>query len=137
MFPRSLLLTLFAVTISSGCGTKTPERCELPFEPGQCLAGIQVVTYVDGRCELADYGGCGGNENRFPTLDECLQTCEGRSARPDECPHPLLHRTVCTACGPAGGCAESQTGCFAPCGDSTCASGQACVDGVCQVTGCD
>jgi hypothetical protein len=53
------------------------DRCELPPETGACLAAF-LRWYFDpatGTCERFTWGGCGGNENRFETVDNCLHAC--------------------------------------------------------------
>lgn len=59
-----------------------PATCSLPFDPGECLEGTQVFTMVSGSCVERTYSGCGGNANRFSTLEECLSVCEGRPMQP-------------------------------------------------------
>ncbi|XP_004559225.1 tissue factor pathway inhibitor a isoform X1 [Maylandia zebra] len=53
------------------------ELCALKDEPGPCRAIKDRYFFnVDsGRCELFEYGGCGGNQNNFETLEECEETC--------------------------------------------------------------
>lgn len=53
------------------------ELCALKDEPGPCKAIKDRFFFnVDtGRCELFEYGGCGGNANNFETLDACEETC--------------------------------------------------------------
>lgn len=53
--------------------------CELPFEGGDCDGAFPVYFHNPdtGMCEAQVYGGCGGNENRFSTLEECEATCGG------------------------------------------------------------
>jgi hypothetical protein len=51
--------------------------CSLPFEAGSCEARIPVFAFVDGACVERIYGGCGGNANRFQTVEECTAECEG------------------------------------------------------------
>jgi len=55
----------------------TPSICDLGFQPGPCDAAISVFWHnpSTGRCEAATYGGCEGNDNRFPTLEDCEQSC--------------------------------------------------------------
>uniref|UniRef100_A0ABM5G4T9 Papilin-like isoform X2 n=1 Tax=Pogona vitticeps TaxID=103695 RepID=A0ABM5G4T9_9SAUR len=63
-----------------------PEVCKLPAESGPCLAYIPMY-YYDHRnktCRRFVYGGCGGNGNRFPTLEHCKQRCRN----PDICVLP-------------------------------------------------
>nr|XP_023970041.1 papilin-like [Chrysemys picta bellii] len=57
------------------CGQ--PEICKLPMEPGPCFTYVPSYFYnsVTKRCEEFIYGGCQGNANRFPNMDECLKTC--------------------------------------------------------------
>ena len=77
--------------IYGGCGGNgnrfpTKQKCEqtcsssictLPSETGLCRAYIPSYYFNSktGRCERFIYGGCGGNGNRFPTLEKCKQTC--------------------------------------------------------------
>uniref|UniRef100_UPI0037E8B17A tissue factor pathway inhibitor a n=1 Tax=Semicossyphus pulcher TaxID=241346 RepID=UPI0037E8B17A len=53
------------------------ELCALKDEPGPCKAIKDRFFFsVDtGRCELFEYGGCGGNANNFETLEACEETC--------------------------------------------------------------
>lgn len=56
-----------------------PSGCYLAPEKGPCEALMPSYYYshATDRCEKFYYGGCGGNFNRFRTLEECLQTCGG------------------------------------------------------------
>ena len=87
--------------------------CALPFEVGTCRADIPVYAYVNGACVVRSYGGCDGNDNRFDTLEACLATCEGRPV-PYGCPAGRVAQEICLACGPAGGCAQTETVCALP-----------------------
>uniref|UniRef100_A0A674K2E1 BPTI/Kunitz inhibitor domain-containing protein n=1 Tax=Terrapene triunguis TaxID=2587831 RepID=A0A674K2E1_9SAUR len=59
--------------------------CKLPMEPGPCFTYVPSYFYNSAtkRCEQFIYGGCQGNANRFPNIDECLKTCgsSGKTAR--------------------------------------------------------
>ncbi|CAG2258061.1 BPTI/Kunitz domain-containing protein [Mytilus edulis] len=54
-----------------------PERCTLPVMKGSCQASIPNYYYntKTGQCEKFMYGGCGGNDNRFMSLDDCIGSC--------------------------------------------------------------
>lgn len=54
------------------------DRCELPIESGDCRAVILRFAYnvETGDCEPFIYGGCGGNENNFETLEACKKRCD-------------------------------------------------------------
>jgi len=65
--------------VNPGLGTRmgTVDRCELLKVSGTCRALIPSW-YFDaqiGDCEQFLYGGCGGNENRFSSKDECRDVC--------------------------------------------------------------
>jgi hypothetical protein len=114
--------------------------CSLPFEVGPCDALFPVYAYVNGACVARTYGGCQGNGNRFNTLEECMATCEGRPV-PNGCPAGRIAKEICLACGPAGGCSQSQTVCALACdadaGAAACSpSLPACSQGVCQYAFC-
>lgn len=54
-------------------------------------------------------------------------------ACPSFCPAGTKASLVCTVCGPAGGCDETDTRCVPVCATSAdCPEGQACADGLCQ-----
>ena len=51
--------------------------CQLPPEVGPCKAFL-IRTYFDpltGSCQNFNYGGCGGNKNRFLSPSSCYETC--------------------------------------------------------------
>ncbi|XP_045018531.1 trophoblast Kunitz domain protein 1 isoform X3 [Bubalus bubalis] len=54
-----------------------PAFCMEPKFVGVCKASMTRYFYnaQTGHCELFVYSGCGGNENNFPTLEECMKTC--------------------------------------------------------------
>ncbi|KAL4712132.1 hypothetical protein ACJJTC_010993 [Scirpophaga incertulas] len=59
------------------CEEKCPPDCTSPFAAGRCEAlmyryGFNPATQ---KCEQFEYGGCGGNRNRYLTLDDCNEQC--------------------------------------------------------------
>jgi len=55
--------------------------CTLPAVVGLCEAKIPSYFYnFEARhCEYFEYGGCGGNANRFESERECRATCSGNA----------------------------------------------------------
>jgi hypothetical protein len=112
-----------------------PALCALPYQDGDCDGAFRVFTFQDGRCIETAYGGCGGNENRFGTLDECLATCAGVPL-PHGCSDGSAPRELCVSCGPAGGCGETINACPRACkSNADCeGTGLVCdVDGFCGI----
>ncbi|XP_060076821.1 uncharacterized protein LOC132556426 [Ylistrum balloti] len=85
---------------SSGCNG---EACNQPTVSGSCLAYFKKFTFDAGTkaCKEFIYGGCGGNNNRFDTLEDCQATCLSKSptvvhfntqgrVRNDTCDLPLV-----------------------------------------------
>lgn len=64
----------------------SPEECPLQSfcqhepDPGLCLAYIPSWFYntTSRQCEEFIYGGCGGNDNRFCSKEECDHICQGQ-----------------------------------------------------------
>ncbi|KER24423.1 hypothetical protein T265_07899 [Opisthorchis viverrini] len=52
-------------------------KCELQRDPGPCKENQERFFFniSSEKCETFSYGGCGGNENNFSTIDECLDEC--------------------------------------------------------------
>lgn len=86
--------------------------CALPFEPGFCNALFPVYTYdaKAGECTEANYGGCGGNENRFDTKQECEAAC-GDSTASQVCGDA----SDCDACLTMDGCSWTADLCASEC----------------------
>jgi hypothetical protein len=123
---------------AGGSGPPLPAACSLPFEGGDCDGSIPVFAFVEGACQPRIYGGCGGNENRFYSIEECLSACEQRPAV-NACPDGRVEREICVACGLGpGGCDETLIACAQPCDAETeCGSrSYSCHRGVCQLGGC-
>ncbi|XP_043560027.1 tissue factor pathway inhibitor-like [Chiloscyllium plagiosum] len=59
------------------------EICTYKADGGDCKA-INKRYYFNiftQKCEAFIYGGCGGNENNFETMKECLAKCKGKDRR--------------------------------------------------------
>jgi hypothetical protein len=67
-----------------------PKRCALPPESGPCEAYIPSWHHdpETGLCKPFIYGGCGGNTNRFASLEECQRACAGGAVDYDACQAP-------------------------------------------------
>nr|XP_022312348.1 four-domain proteases inhibitor-like isoform X3 [Crassostrea virginica] len=52
--------------------------CSQPKVVGRCRAAFPRYWFNSqtNRCESFTYGGCGGNENNFKTLQECQRRCQ-------------------------------------------------------------
>nr|AHG24897.1 DTXK-lumitoxin [synthetic construct] len=59
--------------------------CKLPLRIGPCKRKIPSFYYKwkAKQCLPFDYSGCGGNANRFKTIEECRRTCVGGTAAAD------------------------------------------------------
>ena len=56
-------------------------RCFLPKDPGPCKKHVPSYYYdkTTSQCQFFSYGGCEGNQNRFKSVDECSDSCEGKN----------------------------------------------------------
>ena len=78
------------------------DLCMLPLQSGDCSPLVENY-YFDvaaGRCVPFNYGGCGGNANRFDTLAACQQRCQPDSLCPRVKPptDPTLQCAVSSVC---------------------------------------
>lgn len=66
----------------------TGDVCFLPSDVGPCdgVCPRFFFNTCTGQCELFNYGCCGGNENNFETLDECVAACPNTFAVPGSIP---------------------------------------------------
>jgi hypothetical protein len=117
---------------------QSPEpRCLLPFDAGPCDSVVAVFAFLDGECRAATYGGCGGNDNRFSRLEECLSRCQGMPGeRP--CPQGRAERVVCLACGAGGGCIQYAGVCAKECATQVDCQNTSfsCANGYCEAVFC-
>jgi Kunitz/Bovine pancreatic trypsin inhibitor domain len=65
-------------------GSTDPDRCAFSKDSGMCDAYVPSFWFnaKTGLCESFIYGGCGGNANRFDSMQACYDAC-GWSAQPD------------------------------------------------------
>ncbi|KAF8565268.1 hypothetical protein P879_10743, partial [Paragonimus westermani] len=58
-----------------------PVRCSLSINAGCCTEKISKYAFVveKKQCQIFTYSGCGGNGNRFDTLQECMDFCKRKS----------------------------------------------------------
>ena len=66
----------FFLVFSLAVGDRTV--CAQPQVVGRCRAAFPRYWFNSqtNRCERFTYGGCGGNENNFKTLQECQRRCQ-------------------------------------------------------------
>ncbi|HXK17976.1 MAG TPA: BPTI/Kunitz domain-containing protein [Polyangiaceae bacterium] len=123
---------------TAGQPPKPPQKCAMPFDGGECLAYQPVFAAVNGQCVPEVYGGCGGNDNRFYTLEECMSVCELRPST-QACPTDRPAQSICLECGPAGGCAKQGSFCAQACDDTHPCDSMTlqCFAGICQAYGCE
>eukprot|EP01083_Nonionella_stella_P171913 588376_1 len=59
--------------------TRDIDFCRLPSQTGRCRGAFPRFFYDSGteKCETFNYGGCGGNQNRFRSQKECSNKCGG------------------------------------------------------------
>jgi hypothetical protein len=72
-----LTITVFAILIQYQMIKCQDNVCNQAESSGFCRAMIEKYYYdtTRGECKQFVYGGCGGNQNRFDTIDECMKTC--------------------------------------------------------------
>ncbi|MCL4145956.1 UNVERIFIED_CONTAM: hypothetical protein GTU68_057011 [Idotea baltica] len=72
----NLLLVLVAIGLQLA-SSQIPDQCLLPAQTGKCRAFFPSFYYdADlGICDCFTYTGCGGNNNRFETMQECVSSC--------------------------------------------------------------
>ncbi|XP_061722019.1 papilin isoform X2 [Cydia pomonella] len=60
------------------CLPGLPDPCKLQPSAGNCSEQIESWYYDEGRDECGEfyYTGCGGNDNRFPSKEECEGQCK-------------------------------------------------------------
>uniref|UniRef100_A0A6I8PHS6 WAP four-disulfide core domain 8 n=1 Tax=Ornithorhynchus anatinus TaxID=9258 RepID=A0A6I8PHS6_ORNAN len=93
--------------------------CEKSADPGPCKS-YMAVYYFNSRtknCEAFMYGGCGGNDNRFRTAEECMARCGG-SKNPVVCstPSPGTKGNCDQDCRGDNSCGKRQRCCAQGCG---------------------
>lgn len=64
-----------------------PEFCFLEQDPGPC-SQLETRWAYDARagaCAAFQYGGCGGNQNNFPSEEYCQHYCVNVQGKPLQC----------------------------------------------------
>ncbi|KAM9326809.1 putative Kunitz-type serine protease inhibitor [Gastrophryne carolinensis] len=73
------------------------EFCAAPPVTGNCRAAFKRFYYDPntGTCKNFVYGGCNANKNNYMKMEDCVQTCAGRSEDDDHSSdHNVLHRPL-------------------------------------------
>ncbi|CAL4099423.1 unnamed protein product, partial [Meganyctiphanes norvegica] len=70
-------LTTLLVSSQQEIDSSIPDICYAPALSGPCKGYFPQFYYnpLSGACDCFVFGGCGGNDNKFDTLDECTGNC--------------------------------------------------------------
>ncbi|XP_037502086.1 kunitz-type protease inhibitor 2-like [Rhipicephalus sanguineus] len=76
------LYVFLALLATALADTKFETRCTQKPKVGPCIAKLRRWWFnvETGKCEMFNYGGCRGNENRYLSQKECKMTCMTPSA---------------------------------------------------------
>ncbi|CAB3989200.1 serine ase inhibitor [Paramuricea clavata] len=97
-----LIFILIVQSLFASSSTSTilqPKHCSLKKVTGPCRAYMPMYYYnqSQGKCIQFIYGGCGGNANRFNTLEDCEKQCDREKTCVRPC--PLIYRPICGSDG--------------------------------------
>jgi len=92
--------SLAGASAAAGAGSSANAACTAAREPGPCEAAIPSFWHdpKTGLCEPFIYGGCAGNENRYPSREACQQACPNVRDDWDECAKDSDCTSVSTSC---------------------------------------
>lgn len=125
------------------CISATPPfpDCTSDFEAGDCDAAFGRWWHdpQTGTCLQRTWGGCGGNDNNYASLEECQATCPPPATDSACPPNRVFVEDLCLECGPTGGCAQTSNACLLVCSENMQCLTEAenmegapgCIDGTC------
>jgi len=96
--------------VSAGAAGSAPgdEKCNAPPVTGMCDAAFQAWYHepATGLCKPFIYGGCGGNQNRYDSLEACQAACASGGPNYDACKQPsdcqVSGQSCCGVCDGPG-----------------------------------
>jgi len=89
------------ITAGAGAGgSASSDACTAPQEAGECDAYFPSFWHdpKTNSCVPFVYGGCGGNANRYPSREACMQACAAASDDPDTCVNDSSCTVISTGC---------------------------------------
>jgi len=76
MLMLKCLLILVLQQINTPIIEAISDMCKFPaFQQGPCKAHYIMYSFNETECVRWVYGGCGGNQNRFHSMEACEQYC--------------------------------------------------------------
>ena len=75
----SICHCIFNMNVFCNCNA---DECLLPKDPGPCedFSKHYYFNAAKNKCKKFNYGGCGGNENRWKKKGDCRERCKVRRA---------------------------------------------------------